>query len=146
MKDEGKGVGCWVPGDREEQIQHPTPNTQHPLYPSYRGRLAPSPTGYLHLGHARTFWTAYERSRAARGLLVLRGEDLDPARSRAEFRAAMLEVLRWLGIECQEGPDVGGPFGPYRQSERRAGYLEAWARLVAGGHAYACVCSRRDIA
>jgi glutamyl-tRNA synthetase len=116
------------------------------LQPSYRGRLAPSPTGYLHLGHARTFWTAYERSRAAGGVLVLRDEDLDPARSRAEFRAAMLEDLRWLGIEWREGPDVGGPFGPYRQSERRAFYLEAWARLVAGGHVYPCVCSRRDIA
>ena len=116
------------------------------LHPSYRGRLAPSPTGYLHLGHARTFWAAHERARAAGGVLVLRDEDLDPARSRAEFAAAMLEDLRWLGLEWQEGPDVGGPFGPYRQSERRALYLEAWARLVRGGHVYACACSRRDIA
>ncbi|MFL6335711.1 MAG: tRNA glutamyl-Q(34) synthetase GluQRS [Pyrinomonadaceae bacterium] len=119
----------------------------HPAYrASYRGRLAPSPTGYLHLGHARTFWTAYERARAAGGVLVLRDEDLDPARSRAEFAAAMLDDLRWLGIEWQEGPDVGGPYGPYRQSERRAFYLEAWARLVEGGHVYPCACSRRDIA
>jgi glutamyl-tRNA synthetase len=77
---------------------------------------------------------------------VLRDEDLDPARSRAEFAAAMLEDLRWLGLEWDEGPDVGGPFAPYRQSERRHLYLEAWARLVAGGHVYACACSRRDIA
>lgn len=116
------------------------------LNPSYRGRLAPSPTGYLHLGHARTFWAAHERARAAEGVLVLRDEDLDPARARAEFAAAMLEDLRWLGVEWQEGPDVGGAFGPYRQSERRGLYLEAWARLVGGGHVYACVCSRRDIA
>jgi glutamyl/glutaminyl-tRNA synthetase len=116
------------------------------LHPSYRGRLAPSPTGYLHLGHARTFWAAHERARAAGGALVLRDEDLDPARSRAEFAAAMSEDLRWLGVEWQEGPDVGGPFAPYRQSERRALYLEAWARLVGGGHVYPCVCSRRDIA
>src|SRR3569832_904826 len=108
MKDEGKGVGCWVPGDREEQIQHPTPNTQHPLYPSYRGRLAPSPTGYLHLGHARTFWAAYERAREARGVLVMRVEDLDAARSREEFSRAMRDDLSWLGIWWQEGPDVGG--------------------------------------
>jgi glutamyl-tRNA synthetase len=58
----------------------------------------------------------------------------------------MVEDLRWLGVEWEEGPDVGGPFAPYRQSERRRFYLEAWARLVAGGHVYACSCSRRDIA
>jgi glutamyl-tRNA synthetase len=113
---------------------------------SYRGRLAPSPTGHLHLGHARTFHTAYERARAAGGVLVLRDEDLDSSRSRAEFAAAMLEDLRWLGLEWQEGPDVGGPFGPYRQSERRPLYREAWARLVEGGHVYPCSCSRKDIA
>lgn len=114
--------------------------------PSYRGRLAPSPTGYLHLGHARTFWTAYVRARAAGGVLVLRVEDLDPSRSRAEFAAALVEDLRWLGLEWQEGPGVGGRFGPYAQSARRALYLEAWSRLVAGGHVYPCACSRRDIA
>jgi glutamyl-tRNA synthetase len=113
---------------------------------SYRGRLAPSPTGYLHLGHARTFWAAHERAHDARGVLVMRVEDLDAARSRAEFTAAMLEDLKWLGVEWQEGPDVGGPHAPYEQSARRTFYLEAWARLVAGGHVYACSCSRRDIA
>lgn len=116
------------------------------FHSSYRGRLAPSPTGYLHLGHARTFWTAYARARAAGGVLVLRDEDLDPARARAEFAAAMTEDLRWLGVEWQEGPDVGGPFVPYRQSECRGLYRKAWARLVVGGHVYPCVCSRRDIA
>jgi glutamyl-tRNA synthetase len=116
------------------------------LHPSYRGRLAPSPTGYLHLGHARTFWAAYERARGARGALVMRVEDLDAARTRAEFVEASLEDLRWLGIDWQEGPDVGGPFAPYTQSERRTFYLEAWARLVAGGRVYPCYCSRRDIA
>jgi glutamyl/glutaminyl-tRNA synthetase len=141
-----EGFRFWVSGVGEEQAftQHLTPGTQHPS--SYRGRLAPSPTGYLHLGHARTFWAGHERARAAGGVLVLRDEDLDTSRARAEFAAAMLEDLRWLGIEWQEGPDVGGPFGPYRQSERRGLYLEAWARLVAGGHLYPCVCSRRDIA
>ena len=113
---------------------------------SYRGRLAPSPTGLLHLGHARTFWTAYERARRAGGALVLRDEDLDPHRSRAEFAARALEDLRWLGIEWQEGPDVGGPFAPYAQSLRRGLYLGAWARLAAAGLIYPCACSRRDLA
>src|SRR5689334_25257268 len=85
----------------------------------YRGRIAPSPTGYLHLGHARTFWTAYERARMNGGVLVFRNEDLDPQRSRPEYAHAMFDDLRWLGIEWQEGPDVGGPFAPYCQSERR---------------------------
>src|SRR6516164_191382 len=84
----------------------------------YRGRLAPSPTGYLHLGHARTFWTAQERARAAGGVLVLRCEDLDRARCKPEFASAMLEDLKWFGFQWQEGPDCRGPFGPYRQSER----------------------------
>jgi glutamyl/glutaminyl-tRNA synthetase len=112
----------------------------------YRGRLAPSPTGYLHLGHASTFWTAYQRSLAASGTLLLRNEDLDPQRSRAEFAAAMSEDLRWLGILWQEGPDVGGPCAPYAQSQRRSLYLAAWMRLVADGFAYPCTCSRRDLA
>lgn len=120
-------------------------SSAYALRPPYRGRLAPSPTGHLHLGHARTFWTAYARARAAGGVLLLRDEDLDPARSRAEFAAAMLEDLRWLGIEWDEGPDVGGAYAPYTQSERRGLYLGAWARLVADGHVYPCACSRRDV-
>ncbi len=116
------------------------------LQPFYRGRLAPSPTGHLHLGHARTFWTAHVRARAACGVLVLRNEDLDPARSRVEFVAAMLEDLRWLGIEWDEGPDVGGPFAPYSQGERRGHYLAAWRALLASGHIYPCACSRKDLA
>lgn len=122
---------------------HPPSSIHRPFY---RGRLAPSPTGHLHVGHARTFWAAHERARAARGVIVMRVEDLDAARSRTEFVEASLEDLKWLGVEWREGPDVGGPFGPYVQSERRGFYLEAWARLVADGHVYACSCSRRDIA
>jgi glutamyl-tRNA synthetase len=112
----------------------------------YRGRLAPSPTGLLHLGHARTFWTAYERARDAGGVLVLRDEDLDAQRARADYAAAMLEDLRSLGIEWQEGPDVGGPYAPYRQSERYEVYRAAWERLRAGGWIYPCTCSRRELA
>ncbi len=97
------------------------------------------------MGHARTFWQAYERARAAGGTLVLRNEDLDPQRSRAEFTAAMIEDLHWLGIRWQEGPDVGGPFAPYEQSRRREHYLEMWRRLAAGGFLYPCRCSRREL-
>ncbi|HEX6496161.1 MAG TPA: tRNA glutamyl-Q(34) synthetase GluQRS [Acidobacteriaceae bacterium] len=112
---------------------------------SYRGRLAPSPTGLLHLGHARTFWTAYERAREARGILVLRDEDLDTQRVRPDYAAAMLEDLRWFGLAWQEGPDIGGAFGPYRQSERYDFYRVAWERLRAGGWIYPCTCSRREL-
>lgn len=110
----------------------------------YRGRLAPSPTGYLHLGHAATFWCAYQRARQSLGTLVFRNEDLDAARTQPQFVAAMMEDLRWLGMDWQEGPDVGGAFAPYTQSERRALYLEAWRRLRVGGWIYPCTCSRRD--
>lgn len=114
--------------------------------PQYRGRLAPSPTGYLHLGHARTFWVAYERARQHNGTLVFRNENLDTQRARPEFVRAMFEDLRWLGIEWQEGPDVGGPYAPYDQSRRRDVYLEIWRKLRDSGAIYPCTCSRRDLA
>ncbi|HTH49029.1 MAG TPA: tRNA glutamyl-Q(34) synthetase GluQRS [Candidatus Limnocylindria bacterium] len=113
--------------------------------PPYRGRLAPSPTGLMHLGHARTFWIAHERARAANGTLVLRNEDLDRDRARPEFVTAFLEDLRWFGCEWQEGPKVGGPFGPYSQSERLPLYADAFERLRAGGFLFPCTCSRKDI-
>ncbi len=112
---------------------------------NYRGRLAPSPTGLLHLGHAHTFWIAQQRAISAQGTLILRDEDLDPERSQPHFRQAMLEDLRWLGLEWQEGPDVGGPFGPYTQSQRRSLYRDAWRRLFEGGWLYTCHCSRKDL-
>jgi glutamyl/glutaminyl-tRNA synthetase len=105
--------------------------------PIYRGRLAPSPTGLLHLGHARTFWTAQERSRQAGGTLLLRNDDLDTARCRPEFVAAMLEDLRWFGFSWT-GPLV-------TQSERVPLYRATLARLHAGGCIYPCTCSRRDV-
>ncbi|MBV8437486.1 MAG: tRNA glutamyl-Q(34) synthetase GluQRS [Silvibacterium sp.] len=113
---------------------------------NYRGRLAPSPTGLLHLGHASTFFEADARAREARGTLVLRSDDLDAQRSRPEFYHAMLEDLAWLGIYWQEGPDVGGPFAPYSESERRDHYLAAWRRLLDSGFIYPCRCSRKDLA
>ncbi|HEX4645369.1 MAG TPA: tRNA glutamyl-Q(34) synthetase GluQRS [Verrucomicrobiae bacterium] len=115
------------------------------LKPRYRGRLAPSPTGLLHLGHARTFWIAQQRALAHGGALVLRNEDLDSARCKPEFVAAMLEDLRWFGFRWQEGPDCGGAFGPYNQSERRNLYFAALEKLQANGAIYPCACSRKDI-
>ena len=76
----------------------------------------------------------------------MRNEDLDPQRSRPEFARAMIEDLQWLGIRWTEGPDCGGDFGPYAQSERRTFYLEAWRQLRDGGFIYPCTCSRKDLA
>ncbi len=113
---------------------------------TYRGRLAPSPTGLLHLGHARTFWIAWQRARQAGGTLVLRDEDLDPDRARPGFATAMLEDLRWLGLHWMEGPDVGGAFGPYQQSRRRAHYQAAMRKLAERELIFPCSCSRKDLA
>jgi glutamyl-tRNA synthetase len=112
---------------------------------AYRGRLAPSPTGHLHLGHARTFWTAQERAAEQGGTLLLRNEDLDAQRCKAEFVTAMLEDLRWFGFKWTEGPDVGGPHAPYTQSQRMPQYRAAFERLRAAGFLYPCTCSRRDV-
>ena len=114
-------------------------------FEKYRGRLAPSPTGYLHLGHARTFWTAQQRARAAGGTLVLRNEDLDSTRFKMEFVPAMIEDLKWFGFEWLEGPDCGGPFAPYNQNERMEFYRAALGKLREGGFIYPCTCSRKDI-
>ena len=113
--------------------------------PAYRGRLAPSPTGYLHLGHAATFWVAQERSRQHSGVIILRVEDLDRERCRPEYADALIDDLRWFGLAWDQGPDVGGPMGPYLQSERTNFYREAWRVLAATGAIYPCVCTRRDV-
>jgi glutamyl-tRNA synthetase len=117
-----------------------------PSFHEYRGRIAPSPTGYLHLGHARTFLIAAERARQFGGKLVFRNEDLDPDRCRMEFVSAMYEDLRWLGISWSEGPDCGGAYAPYSQSQRREFYLAAWKKLRDTGAVYPCTCSRKDLA
>ncbi len=111
----------------------------------YRGRLAPSPTGYLHVGHARTFWTAWQRAREAGGTLVMRMDDLDEERSKDIYAEAVLEDLHWFGIRWQEGPDKEGPHGPYVQSKRRATYLTAWRKLLKRGYIFPCRCSRKDL-
>ena len=111
----------------------------------YRGRLAPSPTGCLHLGHACMFWIAQQRAQEHSGSLILRNEDLDRSRCKKEFVAAMFEDLRWFGFEWQEGPDCGGPYGPYDQSERLERYRAALEKLQTAGFIYPCICSRKDI-
>ncbi len=110
---------------------------------SLRGRLAPTPTGFLHVGHARTF--AVAATRAGNAGLILRIEDLDQPRCREEFCAAAIDDLRWLGLDWTEGPEVGGPHAPYRQCERTAWYLDVWRRLEAAGAIYPSPHSRRDV-
>ena len=105
--------------------------------PNYRGRIAPSPTGYLHVGHAKTFWTAYCRCRRNSGSLVYRDEDIDGPRCKPEFSKAAVEDLTRLGIAWDEGP--------IRQSDRLAHYQAAWLKLVHEGLIYASPHSRKDV-
>ncbi len=111
-----------------------------------RVRFAPSPTGYLHVGGARTALFNWLYAKHYGGQFLLRIEDTDKEREVPGALESIQADLRWLGLEWDEGPDAGGPFAPYRQSERRRFYREAWARLVAGGFVYPCTCSRRDVA
>jgi glutamyl-tRNA synthetase len=104
-------------------------------------RFAPSPTGALHLGNARTALFNFLLACHHGGRFLLRIEDTDAGRSRDEYALALMDELRWLGLEWDEGPDVGGPVGPYRQSERRALYAEAFAALESAGLAYPCFCT-----
>lgn len=100
----------------------------------------------MHVGNARTALLAWLAARLDGGTFVLRIEDLDRARVIAAAEAAVLEDLRWLGLDWDEGPDVGGPHVPYRQSERAARYDAAVAQLLAAGRAFPCACSRAEIA
>jgi glutamyl-tRNA synthetase len=111
-----------------------------------RGRYAPSPTGAIHLGNARTALLAWLDARAAGAAFVMRVEDLDRARVIVGAEARLLDDLRWLGLDWDEGPEQGGAFAPYRQSERVARYDDAVARLLAAGRAFPCACSRADVA
>jgi glutamyl-tRNA synthetase len=112
----------------------------------YKGRFAPSPTGALHLGNARTALVSWLAARAAHGAWAMRVEDLDAPRVRPGLEARILDELRWLGLDWDEGPDVGGTAGPYRQSERLPAYAAALDRLRAAGLVYPCFCSRAEIA
>src|SRR6266487_2969544 len=106
-----------------------------------RGRYAPSPTGDLHLGNLRTALLAWLFARCAGGQFVLRIEDLDRPRVRPGATERMLHDLCWLGLDWDEGPDIGGPYAPYTQSERLELYQAAAHRLIESGRAYECFCS-----
>ena len=112
---------------------------------SYRGRLAPTPSGPLHIGHARTFLTAYERARGAGGKLILRMEDLYAAHCRMDYANGIEEDLRWLGIRWDEGRDIGGDCGPYVQSEKQSRYREVWQLLHERDAIYPSAHSRKDV-
>jgi glutamyl-tRNA synthetase/nondiscriminating glutamyl-tRNA synthetase len=113
--------------------------------PKVRVRFAPSPTGYVHVGNARTALFNWLFARHYAGVYVLRIEDTDAERSKPEYERQLLEDLRWFGLDWDEGPDKGGPFGPYRQSERRAIYAEYAEKLIAQGDAYYCFCSAEEL-
>ena len=112
---------------------------------TYVGRLAPSPTGALHLGNARTFLVAWLRARENGGRLILRMEDLDHPKVKAGAAESALRDLRWLGFDWDEGPDVSGPHAPYVQSRRLERYKAALDSLLARGLVYPCICSRADV-
>src|SRR5690348_16860386 len=109
-----------------------------------RGRYAPSPTGALHLGNLRTALLAWLFARSAGGAFTLRIEDLDLPRVRPGATRQMLDDLRWLGLDWDEGPDMGGALGPYFQSMRQALYEQAIASLRAQGRIYPCYCTRAE--
>ncbi len=111
-----------------------------------RVRFAPSPTGWLHVGGARTALFNWLFARRSGGAFVLRVEDTDVERSSGESERGVLESLRWLGLSWDEGPDVGGPHGPYRQSERLDHYRRATDRLIERGAAYSCYCTDAELA
>jgi glutamyl-tRNA synthetase len=116
-----------------------------PNHPEVRVRFAPSPTGWLHVGGARTAYFNWLFARQNGGAFVLRVEDTDVARSSETSESGVFDDLAWLGLDWDEGPDRGGPFGPYRQSERLAIYREAADRLLVSGAAYPCFCTDAEL-
>jgi glutamyl-tRNA synthetase len=114
--------------------------------PQVRVRFAPSPSGDLHVGNVRTALYDWAFARHTGGVFVLRIEDTDQSRVRPEYIASALETLRWLGLDWDEGPEVGGPYGPYLQSERMDIYADWVAKFVESGHAYWCYCTPEELA
>jgi glutamyl-tRNA synthetase len=115
------------------------------MYAPLVTRFAPSPTGFLHLGNARTALLNFLAARKAGGRFILRVEDTDEARSNDEFMRALFADLHWLGIDWDEGPDIGGPHAVYRQQQRRTIYEEWLARLDAAGLTYPCFCTPAEL-
>ncbi len=110
-----------------------------------RGRFAPSPSGFMHLGNAWTALLAWLDIRKVGGSMVLRMEDLDPQRSKESFADGLIQDMHWLGLDWDEGPDIGGPCGSYKQSERTGLYEEALEKLIQKGLVYPCFCSRAEL-
>jgi glutamyl-tRNA synthetase len=108
-------------------------------------RFAPSPSGFLHLGNARTAFFSHLWARKTGGRFILRIEDTDVERSQQRFRDELMVDLAWLGLDWDEGPDIGGPSAPYAQSERGSLYAEMFDRLAAGNHVYPCYCSSEEL-
>lgn len=106
-----------------------------------RVRIAPSPTGDPHVGLAYVTLFNYVFTKKNKGELILRIEDTDQVRAKSSSEQKIMEALKWLGLQWDEGPDVGGPFGPYRQSERRHIHRQHAERLLNDGHAYRCFCT-----
>src|ERR1700729_2936932 len=114
--------------------------------PSVRVRFAPSPSGDLHVGNIRTALFDWAFARHTGGVFVLRIEDTDQSRVLPEYIASALETLRWLGLDWDEGPEAGGPYGPYLQSERKEIYADWIARFLESGRAYYCYCTPEELA
>ena len=112
---------------------------------SVRCRFAPAPSGSIHVGNARSALFSWLYARHEGGTFVLRLEDTDASRVTEEASQGVIEDLHWLGLAWDEGPDVGGPCGPYRQSERSEIYREMTDRLLAAGHAYRCWCTAEEL-
>lgn len=110
-----------------------------------RGRFAPTPSGKMHIGNALTALLGWLQMRSLNGRYILRIEDIDEQRSREELVDELMRDLIWLGLDWDEGPDVGGSFGPYIQTERKTLYESALAKLKEAGLLYPCYCSRADI-
>src|SRR5260370_16131554 len=110
-----------------------------------RVRIAPSPTGFAHLGTASTALYNVLFARRQGGSFALRIDDTDLERNRPEYEQLIYESLRWLSLDWDEGPDKGGPYAPYRQSERVDIYKEHAARLLSEGNAYRCYCTPEEI-
>ena len=113
--------------------------------PTARVRFAPSPTGMLHVGNARTALYNWLFARHTGGDFVLRIEDTDVERSEVRYETQLIEDLRWLGLDWAEGPQIGGPYAPYRQSERLEIYQQHTDRLLAEGKAYRCFCTAEEL-
>jgi nondiscriminating glutamyl-tRNA synthetase len=115
------------------------------LNPTPRVRFAPSPTGLLHVGNARTALYNWLFARHTGGAFLLRIEDTDVERSEARYETQLIEDLRWLGLDWTEGPQIGGPYAPYRQSERLDIYRQHTEQLLGEGKAYRCFCTAEEL-